>query len=109
MKIPTYQGVRASSLSVSSHHLDVMLEDGRMLRIPTALFPKLKDAAPEKLSHWEWIGEGIGIEWPDLDEHLSIAGFLRNTPYFLPPKEIVTRATTRPVPVRPVAKRKVAA
>jgi hypothetical protein len=84
MKIPSYQGVKASSLSVSKSHLDVTLEDGRMLRIPTSLFPKLQNATPPQLAHWEWIGEGIGIEWPELDEHLSIAGFLKNTPYFVP-------------------------
>ena len=83
MKTPSYQGVRASSLSVSERFLDVTLEDGRILRIPTSLFPKLKNAPADKLAHWEWIGEGIGIEWPDLDEFLSIAGFLQNTPYFV--------------------------
>ncbi|HWF45305.1 MAG TPA: DUF2442 domain-containing protein [Candidatus Kapabacteria bacterium] len=83
MKTSDYKGVRASSLSVSATYLDVTLEDGRMLRIPVTLFPKLSNAPSEKLAHWEWIGEGIGIEWPELDEHLSIAGFLRETPYFV--------------------------
>ncbi len=75
--------VRASSLSVSRDFLDLTLDDGRAMRIPTKLFPALKNAPIEKLLHWNWIGEGIGIEWPDLDEHLSIAGFIRNTPYFI--------------------------
>ncbi len=100
MKTPSYQGVRASSLAVSKRYLDVTLEDGRMLRIPTSLFPKLRNAAPEKLSNWEWIGEGIGIEWLDLDEHLSIAGFLKNTPYFVPAngKKVAPRvAKQRPI------------
>jgi Protein of unknown function (DUF2442) len=83
MKTNDEKMVRASSLAVSKSHLDVTLEDGRMLRIPTKLFPALKDASIEKLLRWEWIGEGIGIGWPDLDEHLSIAGFLRHTPYFV--------------------------
>lgn len=97
MKTSDYQGVKANSLSVTSSHLDITLEDGRMLRIPTTLFPKLRDATPEKLAHWEWIGEGIGIEWPDLDEFLSIAGFLRNTPYFVPANGHRKNATTRPM------------
>src|SRR5438046_2069392 len=78
--------VRATSLSVSPSHLDVTLQDGRMLRIPTNLFPRLQKATFSQLSHWEWIGEGLGIEWPDLDEHLSIEGFLRQTPYFVKPR-----------------------
>ena len=69
MKTSDYKGVRASSLSVSATHLDVTLEDGRMLRIPVSLFPKLRNAPSARLSHWEWVVEGIGLEWPELDEH----------------------------------------
>jgi Protein of unknown function (DUF2442) len=110
MKTNDYQGVRASSLAVSASHLDVTLEDGRMLRIPTALFPKLRNAPPDKLSHWEWIGEGIGIEWPELDEFLSVAGFLQNTPYFIPtkgPSKILPKH--RAIPRAPKPRKKVEA
>lgn len=100
MKTSDYPGVRASSLAVSASHLDVTLEDGRMLRIPTALFPNLRDAPPEKLANWEWIGEGIGIEWPDLDEFLSIAGFLQNTPCFVPANGHRQKAKPRPAATR---------
>src|SRR5689334_5311231 len=99
MKIPSYQGVKASSLSVTASHLDVTLEDGRMLRLPISLFPKLKDATSRQLAHWEWIGEGIGIEWPDLDEHLSIAGFLQNTPYFASNKKSVLKQPVKQVSI----------
>jgi hypothetical protein len=106
MKTNDEKMVRASSLSVSRDYLDVALDDGRMMRIPTKLFPALKNAPIEKLLRWQWIGEGIGIEWPDLDEHLSIAGFIRNTPYFVErtngakPHKIRTPATTRNVALR---------
>ena len=100
MKTSDYPGVRASSLSVTPSHLDVTLEDGRMLRIPTALFPKLKSAPSEKLANWEWIGEGIGIEWPELDEFLSIAGFLKNTPYFVPANGHRQKSKPRPATTR---------
>jgi len=76
-----------------------------MLRIPTALFPSLRDASPEKLANWEWIGEGIGIEWPDLDEFLSIAGFLRNTPYFA--AHSINRSSRMPRKPRPAARNSV--
>jgi hypothetical protein len=109
MRTSDYKGVKASSLSVSESYLDVTLEDGRMLRIPTALFPKLRDATPDQRANWEWIGRGIGIEWPDLDEFLSIAGFLRNTPYFVPPIRSI-RSQMKPRPSsRSTARKKVAA
>jgi hypothetical protein len=85
MNTKTKEKVRATSLAVSPTHLDVTLQDGRMLRIPVKLFPRLRNATLPELSHWDWIGEGLGIEWPDLDEHLSIEGFLRQTPYFIQP------------------------
>ncbi len=110
MKTNDYQGVRASSLAVSSSHLDVTLEDGRMLRIPTALFPKLRNASPEKLSHWEWIGGGIGIEWFDLDEFLSVAGFLQNTSYFVPAGgAFKTPLKRRSIPHAPKPRKKIVA
>jgi hypothetical protein len=93
--------VRATSLAISPSHLDVTLQDGRMLRIPTNLFPRLNGATPAQLSHWEWIGEGLGIEWPDLDEHLSVEGFLRQTPYFIPSRSNGTK--NRPKPLRRAA------
>ena len=33
-------------------------------------------ATPEERDNWELIGTGQGIHWPDLDEDLSIEGFL---------------------------------
>ena len=100
------QRVRATSLAVSASHLDVTLQDGRMLRIPTNLFPRLRSASAADLSHWEWIGEGLGIEWTELDEHLSIEGFLRHTPYFLPKQSAASkpRLPTKHKPIQPRAK-----
>ncbi|SHG68211.1 Protein of unknown function [Fodinibius roseus] len=54
----------------------VRIEDGRELAVPLEWFPKLRDAAPEELNNWSFIGNGIGIRWEDLDEDLSVEGLL---------------------------------
>ena len=54
----------------------VHLVDGRSLSVPLEWFPLLRDATPEQREHWELIGPGIGIHWPELDEDSSVAGLL---------------------------------
>lgn len=44
--------------------------------IPTRLYVGLKKASPKQLKKFKLIGSGTGIHWPDLDENLSLKGFL---------------------------------
>jgi hypothetical protein len=50
----------------------VHLEDGRSLTVPLEWFPSLRDATPEQRAHYELIGPGIGIHWPEIDEDISV-------------------------------------
>jgi len=65
---------RAVNIEVTEDQLIVYLEDGREIRTPIDFFPKLLRASKEVRQNFRLIGPGIGIEWPDLDEHLSIEG-----------------------------------
>lgn len=56
--------------------LVVHLEDGRSLTVPLEWFPRLRNATPAARNHWELMGRGLGIHWPELDEDLSVAGLL---------------------------------
>jgi len=56
--------------------LYVRLGDGRELTVPLAWFPRLAEASPEARRNWRWIGGGVGMHWPDLDEDISIRGLL---------------------------------
>jgi len=47
----------------------VHLEDGRSLAVPLEWFPRLRDATPEQRNHYEVIGRGIAIHWPELRLH----------------------------------------
>jgi hypothetical protein len=56
--------------------LRVRLADGREVSVPLEWFPRLAVATPQARAHWRWIGGGVGMHWPDLDEDISIAGLL---------------------------------
>jgi hypothetical protein len=71
---------RAEEVSVSENELTVSLADGRRISVPLAWFPRLLHATPGQRAHWELLGDGDGIRWPDIDEDLSVAGILRGTP-----------------------------
>lgn len=64
---------RAVNVRCDDLMLWVEVEDGRQLGVPLARFPRLAGATPEQRAHWELIGRGIGIHWPDVDEDLSVA------------------------------------
>ena len=73
-------GPRALDVRLSDDELTVALSDGRTLSVPLAWFPRLLHATPEQRAHWEFLGDGEGIQWPEVDEDLSVSGLLRGTP-----------------------------
>jgi hypothetical protein len=55
----------------------VVLNTGTTIPVIISDFPRLKGAKEEKLNKWRLIGNGAGIHWQDIDEDLSLKGFLR--------------------------------
>jgi hypothetical protein len=68
----------AIDVQIDATLLHVTLADGREVAAPLEWVPRLRDATPEQRAHWRFIGRGQGIHWPDLDEHVSVAGLLRS-------------------------------
>jgi hypothetical protein len=66
----------AVDLSVTGSTLTVALDDGRSLSVPLAWYPRLAHATDAERAHWQLLGGGYAIEWPDLDEHIGVAGLL---------------------------------
>ena len=64
------------------------LDDGRRLGVPLAWFPRLVKATPAQRANFEFIGDGEGIHWPDVDEDLSVEALLAGIPA---PRGKVTR------------------
>jgi hypothetical protein len=53
----------------------LLLNKKKILKRPISDFKRLADATEKQLNHFE--NDGIGIHWPDLDEDLSLHGFLK--------------------------------
>ena len=60
--------------------LSVSLQDGRVITVPLAWYPRLLNSTAEQRKNWKVTGGGYGIHWPDLDEDLSTEGLLRGAP-----------------------------
>ncbi len=71
---------RAENVTVISDTLTVDLTDGRTVAAPLAWYPRLLHGTAAERNHWELLGDGEGIHWPDLDEDLSVAGILLGRP-----------------------------
>jgi hypothetical protein len=66
----------ATNVQVTDDKLIVDLFDGRSIIIPLSWYPRLMHGIQQERNHWQLLGEGYAIEWPDLDEHIGIEGLL---------------------------------
>jgi hypothetical protein len=71
---------RAQAVRCTDAELVVTFDDGRVLSVPLAWFPRLAQATTVERSKIELLGGGKGIHWPALDEDLSVAGLLAGRP-----------------------------
>jgi len=53
----------------------VLLNNRKIIQRPISGFPRLKNATKDQLLNYE--NDGIGVHWPDVDEDLSLRGFLK--------------------------------
>ena len=67
---------RVVDVTCDDEALGIRLADGRELSTSLAWFPRLLAATPAAHGHWELIGGGEGIHWPELDEDISVASLL---------------------------------
>lgn len=66
----------ATDVKVTADALVVGLQDGRVVSVPLAWYPRLAEGTPTERHRWKLIGPGIGIHWPDLDEDISVEALL---------------------------------
>jgi hypothetical protein len=66
----------AHSVAVGEASIRLDLADGRTVIVPLVWYPRLWYGTAEERSHFEILGGGTLIHWPDLDEDLSVAGLL---------------------------------
>ena len=75
---------RIKDVRVTGETITAYLADGRAISVPLAWSWRLSEASPEQRSHWEIIGDGQGVHWPEIDEDLSAEGMLHGIPARLP-------------------------
>ncbi|RPI73247.1 MAG: DUF2442 domain-containing protein [Desulfobacteraceae bacterium] len=67
----------ATMILFAEDDFTVALADGRQITIPYEWFPRLANATKIEREKFEFIGNGIGIHWPLIDEDISVEGLLR--------------------------------
>lgn len=80
MSTATLTEPRIVSVEVTDEAIVAHLADGRVVGVPLGWSWRLKDATAEQRRHWEIIGDGLGVHWPDVDEDVSVQGMLRGVP-----------------------------
>ena len=73
--IPTATAA-AQNVRVTDRALVVELRDGRVVSVPLTWYPRLAEGSPRERKRWKLLGLGIGIDWPELDEDISVEGLL---------------------------------
>ena len=71
---------RIISLKITNQNIIAQLADGRSVSVPLAWSWRLSEATPAQRNHFEIMGSGQGVHWPDLDEDLSAVGMLTGVP-----------------------------
>lgn len=70
----------ATNVRVDDNLVTVDLADGRIVSAPTAWYPRLAHGSPGERSRWRLMGRGRGINWPELDEDISVENLLSGKP-----------------------------
>lgn len=71
---------RIVGIRVTDDEIVASLADGRTVSVPLAWSWRLSEATAEQRAHFEILGDGIGVRWPEIDEDLSADGMLHGTP-----------------------------
>lgn len=72
-------GLRISSVVIDKTQdlMIVFLNSGASILVKISKYKFFSKATQEQLSNYILIADGVGVNWPELDEDLSLKGFLR--------------------------------
>jgi hypothetical protein len=80
------QEVKIKDIQITEETITARLVDGGTISVPLAWSWRLSEATPKQRSHYEIIGDGKGVHWPDIDEDISAEGMLYGIPAHKPKK-----------------------
>jgi hypothetical protein len=72
--------VTAADVKIYDESLAFELNDGRVISVPLAWYPRLSHGTESERANWRLIGAGRGVHWPDLDEDVSVQNLLDGKP-----------------------------
>ena len=79
-------GINTLAVKFDDHAVDVtftesalhfVLADGREIYAPLEWFPRLRDASEANRNNWRFIGGGVGVHWPEIDEDIAVSTIMR--------------------------------
>ncbi|MBP7963220.1 MAG: DUF2442 domain-containing protein [Caldilineaceae bacterium] len=71
---------RFVTIAVSDEYITAELSDGRLVSVPLAWSWRLEQASPTQRNDYRFLGAAHTVYWPEVDEHLSVRGFLFGEP-----------------------------
>ena len=74
------EALQITAVDCSETELTVGLKGGRRISAPLWWLPRPLRATPEQRAGWRIMPFGDAIEWPEIDEHVSVKGLLRGKP-----------------------------
>lgn len=77
---------RLRDVQVTEDEIIAQLLDGRTISVPLIWSWRLSEATEAQRQHFEVLGDGQGIRWPDIDEDISVEGMLHGSPARRPNK-----------------------
>jgi hypothetical protein len=73
---------RVMTIEVTDDEIIAHLVDGRTISVPLVWSWRLVNATAKQRQHWEILGDGEGVRWPDVDEDISVAAMLHGMPAY---------------------------
>ena len=81
---------KIKDISVTDESITAQLMDGRVISVPLEWSWRLAGATCEQRAHFEIIGDGYGVHWPEIDEDISAEGMLYGSPAPRPKRSVQT-------------------
>jgi hypothetical protein len=75
--LPLSKELIAKDIKFTDNKIIVILDDDREIGIPLRYFPRLQTATEKERNNFRFIGGGIGIHFPDIDEDISVTNLIK--------------------------------
>jgi hypothetical protein len=76
----TLDDIRIVRITSNADTLCADFDDGRTVHLPLLRYPRLFRATKAQRDHYELLGGGCGVHWPDVDEDLSARSLALGNP-----------------------------